>query len=108
MSFLTQILVMARLNHKRGRKSNYVKSLNNSSHKEGKRLALQRDGSKCRRCSSTTNLEYHHISYHISGKELEKDNLKWTVIVCGKCHESIHKKILDDWNPKNPGKLFIL
>jgi len=41
---------MARLNHKAGRKSNYLKSLNNDYHREVRRRAFFRDGFKCVDC----------------------------------------------------------
>jgi len=98
---------MPRLNHKIGRKSNYVKSLNNDYYKEAKRKALIRDKFSCKRCGSKIYLEFHHISYHILGKELEDDNLKWTVILCENDHQSVHNNITDIWNPKNQLKQHI-
>ena len=102
---------MARLNHKRGRKSNYVKSLNNDYHKEVRRRVLIRDGFSCRNqgCISQIYLETHHITYYVAGRsivgrELEDDNLKWLVTLCAACHEQIGKNQYHKWNPKNPTK----
>jgi 5-methylcytosine-specific restriction endonuclease McrA len=97
---------MARLNHKRGRKSNYVKSLDNDYHKEVRRRVFIRDGFKCRRCGKKIFLESHHIAYYVDGvsivgHELEEDNLKWVVTACSECHPAIHKNVNDRWNPKN-------
>jgi 5-methylcytosine-specific restriction endonuclease McrA len=95
---------MSRLKHKRGRKSNYVKSLDNDYHREVKRKALVRDGFQCKICSSTIFLELHHISYYINniniiGKELQY--MEWVVILCEKCHPEVHANLRHRWNPKN-------
>ena len=103
-SFLKQISEVARLNHKRGRKSNYIKSLNNANHIKARLKALLRDKYKCKLCPNKIYLEYHHINYSILGKELDEDNLKWTVILCSKCHELVHKDLTHPWNPKNRNK----
>jgi 5-methylcytosine-specific restriction endonuclease McrA len=95
---------MGRLKNKRGRKSNYVKSLNNDNHREAKRKALIRDKFMCKLCTNRIYLEYHHISYHVLGKELKGDNLKWTVILCENHHQEVHNNLNHEWNPKNPHK----
>ena len=100
---------MARLKHKRGRKSKYVKSLDNDYHREVKRKALIRDGFKCKNegCNSTIFLELHHITYHLNGQSIigtELVNLQWVVIVCEKCHQQIHDDLNHKWNPKNWNK----
>ena len=97
---------MARLKYKRGRKSKYVKSLDNDYHREVKRKALIRDGFKCKNegCNSTTFLELHHITYWLKGQSIigtELVNLQWVVIVCEKCHQQIHDDLTHKWNPKN-------
>jgi 5-methylcytosine-specific restriction endonuclease McrA len=98
---------MSRLNHKKGRKSNYVKNnVNSEPHKEARLQCLKRDNYKCKVCGSTKELEMHHISYHIVGKELE--NLKWLVILCSDCHQLAHSQIDNIYNPKNPFKKPIL
>lgn len=98
---------MSRLQKKKGRKSNYLKSLSNDYYKEVKRRCLIRDNFKCKRCGSEINLELHHITYYIDGiciigKEL--DYLKWCVIVNEIIHQKIHNDITDIWNPKNKNK----
>lgn len=100
---------MGRLKHKRGRKSNYVKSLDNDYHKEVKRKALIRDDFKCQNeeCSSTIFLELHHITYWLNGQSIvgnELVNLQWVVIVCEDCHQKIHDDLGHKWNPKNWNK----
>lgn len=81
---------MARLQHRKGRKSNYVKSLNTDYHREVRRRALIRDGFQCVDCNTKLNLELHHISYAHRGCEL--DYMEDVVILCEKCHQKRHKK----------------
>jgi len=106
MRFLMIILVqMSRLKKKRGRKSNYVKNhVNTNNHKIAKVKAMSRDGNACKglNCASIVNLELHHISYHVLGKELETGNLRWCVILCSSCHQKAHSEIDNIYNPKNP------
>lgn len=101
---------MARLKHKRGRKSNYVKYLDNPNHKEVRERCLLRDNFTCRfdGCSAKIRLETHHISYHVLGKELEDGNLIWCVTLCEKHHDIVHKDVNHIWNPKNKQKKAIL
>jgi hypothetical protein len=101
---------LSRLQHKPGRKSNYAKSLNNDYHREVKRRALVRDR-HCRYegCASILYLEAHHITYYVNGEsivshELEGDNLKWVVTLCGKHHPAVHGNLNHKWNPKNRNK----
>jgi hypothetical protein len=105
---------MSRLQHRRGRKSDYVKSLDNDYHREVRRRVLVRDGFRCRNngCGSKLFLEAHHITYYINGQsivghELEDDNLKWVVTTCGRCHPAIHRTPDHIWNPKNKNKRHI-
>ena len=97
---------MSRLQHRRGRRSKYLVSLDNPYHQEVRRRVLVRDGFRCRRCGSKLYLEAHHITYYIGGEnilghELEGDNLKWVVTICCNCHDKIHKNLQDQWNPRN-------
>lgn len=98
---------MARLNHKRGRKSNYLKSLNNSNHKAARERCLLRDKFMCSidGCTKKHGLEFHHIDYKVKGIELENGNLIWCVIVCDEHHQEIHDNINHPWNPKNYKKV---
>lgn len=101
---------MSRLQHTRGRKSNYVKSLDNAYHREVKRRALVRDrGCRYEGCASKLYLEAHHITYYVNGQsivghELEGDNLKWVVTLCSEHHPRVQANINHTWNPRNPNK----
>lgn len=95
---------MARLNHKRGRKSNYLKSLDNSNHRDAKRKALLRDNFRCKLCPRKVFLEYHHINYAVLGNEQDGKNLRWTATLCAECHQSVHNDLTHPWNPKNKQK----
>lgn len=101
---------MSRLKHKRGRKSNYLKSLNTDYHREVRRKVLIRDNFKCKICESTLFLELHHISYYVNsenivGKELQY--LEWLVILCAECHQLVHDNIRHQYNPKNKNKTYV-
>lgn len=53
-----------------------------------KRTVLARDGYKCRVCSSTTDLQVHHITYIGLGGNEELEDL---ATLCGTCHSKLHK-----------------
>lgn len=56
--------------------------------KEVRRLAIKRDGKKCRICSSRFRLEVHHDSYeHHFQEHLYMDDL---ITLCHECHKSHH------------------
>ena len=85
---------MSRLQSKKGRKSNYVKSLNNDYHREVRRKALIRDNFECQICKSKLFLELHHKKYYINGVSIlgrELEHMEHVVILCGKCHQKQHK-----------------
>lgn len=94
---------MGRLRHKRGRKSNYLKSLNNDNHREAREKCLFRDDFKCRfpGCNEKIRLEFHHIDYKVLRNEMEGSNLQWCVMLCEDHHTAVHKNLQDPWNPKN-------
>lgn len=95
---------MSRLQHKKGRKSNYSKSLDNDNHREVRRQALIRDNFECKICKSKLFLELHHISYYANGHCIignELNNMEWVVIVCSEHHKQIHQDLNHVWNPKN-------
>ncbi len=99
--------MMARLKHKRGRKSNYLKSLNNPYQRTARERCLVRDRFQCRCCGEKIRLEWHHITYYVDGKSIlgrELDYLHWTVILCEDCHEEVHNNKAHKWNPHNPNK----
>ncbi len=86
---------MGRLKHKRGRKSNYVKSLNNPYHQEVRERALLRDKFQCQDCHSCLFLELHHIQYYVDGVNIlgkELDYMDYVVILCEDCHKKRHKR----------------
>jgi len=86
---------MSRLQHKSGRKSNYVRSFSNSEYwKEVRQKIIARDR-KCVVCGSQLYLEVHHKKYikngvSIVGKEL--DHLDCLELLCSECHKQKHKK----------------
>lgn len=49
--------------------------------------ALQHYGSKCSRCSSTSNLQVHHVSYRRLGREAMRD----LQVLCDYCHRIEHE-----------------
>lgn len=56
-----------------------------------RKLVLERDGYKCKRCGSTENLRVHHKTYKHHNSELK--HLEDLVTVCDFCHNVIHGKI---------------
>ena len=103
---------MSRLAHKRGRPSNYRKSLKGNEYwEEVKRRVRIRDGHKCVCCGELIGLETHHITYYVNGESIlgkELDHLEWMALTCEDCHENkIHRFINHPLNPKNPKKLNI-
>ena len=86
---------MSRLQHKKGRKSNYVKRLvNNPDWEEAKRKVRIRDGHKCQMCGKDFNLEIHHKIYKVNGQSIvghELEHLDCLVTLCGDCHSKVHK-----------------
>jgi 5-methylcytosine-specific restriction endonuclease McrA len=90
-SFLKLILVkkVSRLQHKKGRKSNYALSLKTDNWKEVRQKILVRDRC-CVDCGSKLYLEVHHLTYKNKGNELE--NLQDLILLCSKCHQKRHSK----------------
>jgi len=86
---------MSRLQHKRGRKSNYVRELGQSEYwREVRQLVIARDRS-CRLCDSKLYLEVHHLRYYVNGISIvgrEKEFLSELQLLCSKCHAKIHSK----------------
>jgi 5-methylcytosine-specific restriction endonuclease McrA len=89
---------MSRLQHKRGRKSNYAKSLNTEYWHDVRQKILVRDRC-CVICTSFRNLEVHHKTYKNKGNEME--NLGDLVLLCGNCHQKVHDDPAHKLNPKN-------
>jgi 5-methylcytosine-specific restriction endonuclease McrA len=84
---------MSRLQHKRGRKSNYSLSLNTEYWKEVKLIIRARDR-RCK-CGSILFLEVHHKTYYINGESIigrEKEHLDCLILLCSECHQKEHNK----------------
>jgi len=80
---------VSRLQHRKGRKSNYSLSLNSDYWKEVRQRILARDR-KCVKCGSILFLEVHHKTYKNKGNELE--HLEDLILLCSKCHQKEHSK----------------
>jgi len=48
---------------------------------------LERDGWRCQKCGSRTNLEVHHRQFRSRQGDDSEDNL---ITVCSQCHRAIH------------------
>lgn len=99
---------MSRLLKKRGRPTNYRKSLKNNPYWEKvKRKIRIRDNFKCVMCGAKIKLETHHIAYFIKGESIigkELEHLEWLVTLCEKHHIDSHNNIKHQYNPKNKFK----
>jgi 5-methylcytosine-specific restriction endonuclease McrA len=86
---------MSRLQHKRGRKSNYAKSMSGNEYwKEVRQSIIARDR-ECFLCGSKLYLEVHHKKYSVNGISIvgkEKEHLNCLVLLCSKCHQLEHIK----------------
>ena len=102
---------MGRLNHRRGRPSNYRKSLQNNEYwKKVVRKVRIRDGHQCVICKAKIRLETHHITYYVDGKSIlnnELKNLTWLVTLCEDHHQMVHNLPNHFFNPKNRHKINI-
>lgn len=87
---------MARLQHKRGRPSNYVRQLRTDYWREVCRIVRTRDGHRCQRCGKNYTLEVHHKTYYVGGKTIvghEREHLDCLVTLCAACHQREHKRM---------------
>lgn len=86
---------MARLRHRRGRKSGYARSLSRNPYWDAvARKVRIRDGHRCRICGSRCELEVHHRTYRVGGRSIvghELEHLGCLVTLCASCHEKVHK-----------------
>ena len=86
---------MTRLQHKRGRPSDYRLKLRSPEWESVARHVRTRDGHRCRLCGSRVNLEVHHLTYRderghsIVGREA--DHLDKLITLCSRCHERQHQ-----------------
>ena len=53
---------------------------------------VDRDGNKCTKCSNTTNLHVHHLTYDRVGNEELTD----LITLCKACHENEHGKVFSN------------
>lgn len=84
---------MPRLQHKRGRKSNYRRTLNTEYWREVCRLVRVRDGHRCRRCGKNYGLEIHHTTYYVNGQSIvghELEHMDRLITLCEDCHQQEH------------------
>lgn len=54
-----------------------------------RQAVLHRDNYTCQMCSSTNNLNIHHVTYERLGNE----NLSDLVTLCNNCHSKLHNKL---------------
>ena len=103
---------MSRLQHKRGRPSNYRKSLqDNIGWEKVKYNVRNRDNHRCVCCGREYGFEVHHITYFVNGKSIvgkELDYLEWLALVCEQCHGMIHSNVLHPLNPRNKEKINVI
>ena len=78
---MTLVLSIARARHRA-----YLRS---SEWRELRRLALERDGFRCRLCNSRWRLEVHHRRYPPPWKADQLSNLS---TLCRNCHGDFHRR----------------
>lgn len=89
---------MSRLQHRPGRRSNYVRGLQSPEWREVCRRVRLRDGHRCQLCGKTYTLEVHHLTYYdengrsIVGREV--DHLDKLITLCGECHQRMHNRTI--------------
>lgn len=87
---------MSRLQHRPGRKSNYVKKLQSREWQEVCRRVRLRDGHRCQICGKSYSLEVHHTTYYdengVSIVGREADFLDKLITLCEECHRKVHRK----------------
>ena len=103
---------MSRLNRKRGRPSNYRKSLKQNPYWEKvKRKVRIRDNFKCKLCGAKIKLETHHITYYVNGKSIlgnELEHLEWLVTLCEDHHQKVHNDVRHPFNPNHKFKQSVI
>lgn len=103
---------MSGLHRKKGRKSNYVKSLNSPEWNLVKRKVRIRDEFTCiiHGCCNKSRLETHHISYMVYGFSIVGQEIKyldWIATLCSGCHKHVHKTGNHALNHKNPYRMTV-
>jgi len=74
--------------------SDYNKFLRTPKWKEFSRNIKILFSNECWFCNSKEKLILHHTKYYkttFSSKRKLKNNIRWFLVVCNKCHEKIHK-----------------
>jgi 5-methylcytosine-specific restriction endonuclease McrA len=70
--------------------------LADSASEKGKEIrdkALDRDGNKCVKCSTTTNI---HV-YHLTCDKVGEEELTDLITLCEKCREGVHGRIFSNY-----------
>ena len=87
---------MARLQHRPGRRSNYLRQLQSAEWQQVCRRVRLRDGHRCRLCGKSYTLEVHHLTYRDEqGRSIvgrEQEHLDKLVTLCAECHRKEHRK----------------
>lgn len=84
---------MSRLQHRRGRRSSYVRQLQSDYWQEVCRIVRLRDGHRCQLCGRGYSLEIHHKTYYVDGQSIvgrEKEHQQCPVTHCAECHQKQH------------------
>ncbi len=61
--------------------------LDPASHEDLRQQVLRRDGWRCQKCGTMSNLEVHHRQYRSHSGDDSEENL---ITLCNACHSSIH------------------
>ena len=69
-------------------RTGYERYMQSPEWRSTRRLALKRDGFRCRACQSRQHLQVHHLSYKHFGHEAE--HLEDLKTLCRKCHRRAH------------------
>jgi 5-methylcytosine-specific restriction endonuclease McrA len=76
--------------------SPYLQSLSGNEYwEEVKRRVRMRDNYTCQKCRVVGRHEVHHLIYKVNGQSIvgkELFHLDCLILLCGKCHQSEHKK----------------
>lgn len=90
---------MSRLQHRPGRRSKYVGSLQSPQWQEVCRRVRLRDGHRCQLCGKGWTLEVHHLTYRdASGRSIvgrEAEHLDCLITLCAACHQKAHDRTIE-------------
>lgn len=65
----------------------YQRYINSSAWSARRRVAIQRQGRKCRACHSQDEIQVHHRTY----ERLEHEDHEDLVVLCASCHSALHQ-----------------